>query len=145
MVPWWTGAWNISAIQSNLIRRFIIAPLDPFKSPHTSVNNVLIPCHPYPVPINDLCCVLPIMSYPSFLALMITDHIYHLFIVLCYMPTFIGVIMHACFNIVVLFFLCTNPTPFGCYDNKAIIIIITIIIIIIIQFPLILHSLWGVS
>ena len=39
------------------------------------------------------------MSYPFFLALMITDHIYHLFIVLCCMPTFIGVIMHVCFYI----------------------------------------------
>ena len=39
--------------------------------------------------------------------------------------------MHACFYIVVLFFLCTNPTPFGYYENKAIIIIIIIIVIII--------------
>ena len=29
MVPWWTGAWNISAIQSNLIRGFIMEPLNP--------------------------------------------------------------------------------------------------------------------
>ena len=49
------------------------------------------------------------MSYPSFLALMITDHIYHLFIVLCYMPTFIGVIMHACFYIAPYSFVQIQP------------------------------------
>ena len=64
---------------------------------------------------------IKLLYYPSFLFLMITNHIYHLFIVLCDMPTFIGVIMYAYFYIVV-FFLCINPTPFGCYENKAIII-----------------------
>ena len=84
---------------------------------------VLISCYPYPVPIDDLWCVLP-MSYQSLLLLMITDHIYHLFTVLCYMPIFIGMIMYACFILfhIVFFFLFTNPTPFGCYENKAIII-----------------------
>ena len=69
------------------------------------------------------------MSYPSFLFLMISDHIYHSFIVLCYMPSFIGVITYACF-IFGFFYLCTNRTPFGCYENKAIIIITFIIIIV---------------
>ena len=66
------------------------------------------------------------MSYPSFLALMITDHVYHLFIVLCYMPTFIGVIMHACFYIVVLLSFVQIKPLLVAMKNKAIIIIIII-------------------
>ena len=80
------------------------------------------------MPIDDLCCVLP-MSYLSSLPLMITDHIYHLFIVLWYMPTVIGVIMYACFNTVL--YCCLFPlyksNLFGCYENTANIILIIII------------------
>ena len=39
---------------------------------------------------------------------------------------------NACLLLYCPLFLCTNPTPFGCYENKAIIIIIIIIIVIII-------------
>ena len=65
------------------------------------------------------------MSYPSFLALMITDHICHLFIVLCYMPSYIGVIMHACFYIVVLFSFVQIQPLLVAMKNKAIIIIMS--------------------